>query len=76
MYSKFVSGAGVLETTAPAPAKGLSVTSNNDLFKKPGIIAVLSTFGLKSITFLSSTIPNTEELKSGISSSGTPASCK
>ena len=76
MYSKFLSGAGLLATIAPAPANDPSVRSSIDVSRKPGIIAVLSTFGLKSITFLSSVIPRTDESNDGISSSDTPASCK
>ena len=76
VYSKFESGAGVLETIAPAPAKDPAVVSRDAILRKPGIIASLSTLGLKSITFLSSKFPWTDELKDGISSSGTPASCK
>ena len=76
MYSKFLSGAGLLATIAPAPENDPSVLSSVDVSRKPGIIAVLSTFGLKSITFLSSVIPRTDESNVGISSSETPASCK
>ena len=76
MYSKFLSGAGLLETIAPAPENDPVVTSKVEVSKKPGIIVALSTLGLKSITFLSSVIPRTEESNVGISSSETPASCK
>ena len=76
VYSKFLSGAGLLAIIAPELANDPWVLSNLDVSRKPGIIAVLSTFGLKSITSLSSVIPRTEELNVGISSSGTPASCK
>jgi len=76
VYSKLVSGAGVEATTEPAPANWPAVTSNEDTSWNPAIIASLSTFGLKSITFLSCNIPWTDELKEGISSSVTPASCK
>ena len=53
MYSRFLSGAGLLETIAPAPENDPSVLSKVDVSRKPGIIVVLSTLGLKSITFLS-----------------------
>ena len=64
----------MLANTAPGPENDPSVISKDALSKKPGIIALVSTLGLKSITFLSSMFPRTEELKDGISSSGTPAS--
>ena len=76
MYSRFLSGAGLLETIAPAPENDPSVLSKVDVSRKPGIIVVLSTLGLKSMTFLSSVIPRTDESNDGISSSETPASCK
>ena len=76
VYSKFESGAGVLANTAPEPAKDPTVVSRDAILRKPGMIALLSTLGLKSITFLSSKFPWTDELKDGISSSGTPASCR
>ena len=66
----------MLDNIAPAPAKDPAVVSRDAILRKPGMIALLSTLGLKSITFLSSIFPRTEELKDGISSSGTPASCK
>ena len=66
----------MLDNTAPEPAKDPTVVSRDAILRKPGIIALVSTLGLKSITFLSSKLPWTEELKDGISSSGTPASCK
>ena len=76
VYSRLESGAGVLDNIAPAPAKDPAVVSRDAILRKPGIIALVSTLGLKSITFLSSKFPWTEELKDGISSSGTPASCR
>ena len=76
VYSNPTSGAGVDAITEPAPANWPAVFSRDDTSWNPAIIASLSTFGLKSITFLSCTIPWTEELKLGISSCGTPASCK
>ena len=76
MYSKFLSGAGLLEIIAPAPEKDPVVTSKVEVSRKPGIIVELSTFGLKSITFFNSTIPRTDESNVGISSSATPASCR
>ena len=57
MYSKFESGAGVLANTEPEPAKDPTVVSRDAILRKPGIIALLSTLGLKSITFLSSKFP-------------------
>ena len=47
----------MLETTAPEPAKDPTVVSREAILRKPGIIASLSTLGLKSITFLSSKFP-------------------
>ena len=47
----------MLETTAPEPAKDPTVVSREAILRKPGIIALLSTLGLKSITFLSSKFP-------------------
>ena len=40
MYSKFLSGAGLLATIAPAPENDPSVLSSVDVSRKPGIIAV------------------------------------
>ena len=66
----------MLAKIAPAPAKDPAVVSRDAILRKPGMIALLSTLGLKSITFFSSVIPRTEESNVGISSSETPASCK
>ena len=45
-----------------------------ETFANPETYAEESTFGLKSRTFLSETIPWTDELNDGISSRVTPAS--
>ena len=47
----------MLARIAPAPAKDPAVDSRDAILRKPGMIASLSTLGLKSITFLSSKFP-------------------
>ena len=47
----------MLDITAPEPAKDPTVVSREAILRKPGIIALVSTLGLKSITFLSSKLP-------------------
>ena len=47
----------MLDNTAPEPAKDPLVFSRDAILRKPGMIALLSTLGLKSITFLSSKFP-------------------
>ena len=77
VYSKLESDAGVLETIPPVPVNDLVLEEdNNELFWNPDVIESLSTFGLKSSTSDKDTLPKAGELKDGISSGPTPASCK
>ena len=72
-----MSGAGVLETIPPVPVNDLVFTDpRSELFWNPEMIASLSTFGLKSRTSFSEIFPRAGELKDGISSGPTPASCR
>ena len=75
--SKLSSGAGVLATTPPDPAKTLVLPEdNNDLSSNPATIELLSILGLKSSTSFNDTFPKAGELNVGTSSGLTPASCK